>query len=156
MRALWILLMLAVAMPAVAQDSSSSSSEAAPPASPSDADLERAVRAAYSGAAAFASANGNYFTRDDVFGPLRDAVRTELLSENLGNVAVLEEPAADVAAARACLPAPGPELRIVPTMLGDGITLVAVSDSRDFVYSYDPHKDPGIAVTTAEPCIKTN
>jgi hypothetical protein len=39
-------------------------------------------------------------------------------------------------------------------MLGDGVTLVAVSDSRDFIYSYDPHKDAAIKVTAAEDCAK--
>jgi hypothetical protein len=196
LRALWIFLLVASALPAIAQSSSSSrvelpsiddpfvsSSEAAVPSSdppsvpnefppapasssgppappmpvgPSDAELERAVRAAYNGAAAFAALHGNYFTRDDAFPPVRDAIRTEMLSEGFDAVAVPEAAAASLDAARACLNAVGAELRIVPTMLGDGITLVGVSDARDFVYAYDPHKDAAIKVTPAEPCVKTN
>ena len=151
-------LVLLLPCPAVAQDVSSSSSSEAPPAvlSLTDTDLELAVRAAYNGAAAFAAAHGNYFARDGVFAPLRDAVSTELLEEGFASIAIPAEPTADLTAARACLTAPGTELRIVSTMYGDGLSLVAVTDSRDFVYAYDPHAAADIKVTAAEACIKPN
>src|SRR4051812_7832905 len=104
--------------------SAPSSMEPSPPPSVTDADLEKAVRAAYSGASAFAASHGNYFTRDDAFQPLRDAVRSEILQEGYGAVAVGEAPSASIAAAKACLATPGAELRIVTTTFGDGITLV--------------------------------
>lgn len=165
---LWRVAILAVLMlplPAAAQDSSSSSSSPdssissssempAPVLSPSDTDLELAVRAAYNGAAAFAAAHGNYFARDDAFTPLRDAVSTELLEEGFGFVTVPATAAADLAGARICLAAPGTELQIVTSTYGDGISLVAVTDRRDFIYHYDPHEDPAIKITPAEDCIK--
>ena len=151
-------LVLLLPLPAVAQDAYSSSSSEAPPAvlSLSDTDLELAVRAAYNGAAAFAAAHGNYFARDGVFAPLRDAISTELLEEGFSGVAVPAEPAADLTAARACLLAPGTELWIVSTTYGDGLSLVAVTDTRDFVYAYDPHAATDIKVTAGEACIKPN
>ena len=161
-----IFALLLVASPALAQDSSSSlqiapsssapdvSSSVAPPpaAGPSDADLERAVRAAYTGASAFAAAHGNYFARDGVFPPLRDAIAAELVKQGLAAVTVPAIPADDPAAMKTCLTAPGAELRIAVTTYGDGISLVAVTDARDFAYDYDPHKAPDIVVTKAEDC----
>ena len=41
---------------------------------PTDGDLERIVRSAYSAASAYARANGNYFARDGEFAGLRDAI----------------------------------------------------------------------------------
>ena len=134
---------------------SSSSSEMAP-SGPGDADLERMVRAGYNGAAAFAAAHGNYFARDEVFAPLRDAIRAEMLEEGYGAATVPDEPAATLDAARACLALPGVELRIVITTFGDGVTLVAVTDTRDFAYVYDPREAAEIKVSPAEPCLKPN
>jgi len=145
---------------ASAQDNSGVGSEMSssmePPLTFSDADLEHAVRAAYNGASAFASMHGNYFSRDDVFPPLRDAVRAELLQEGFASVAPPEAPAASLADAKICLTAPGAQVRIVPTLYGDGIALVGVTDTRDFVYDYDPHKSADIVVTAAENCSKAN
>jgi hypothetical protein len=153
-----ILAALLLPLPALGQDlSSSSSPEPSPPIlSRSDTDLELVVRAAYNGAAAFAAAHGNYFARDDAFAPLRDAVSTELLEEGFGSVAVPTTAAADLPGARACLAVPGTELRIVTSTYGDGLSLVAVTDRRDFIYHYDPHEDAAIKITPAEDCIKPN
>jgi len=161
-RTLIVILGAAVATaPAWAQDASSasaSSSEAPssePPLLPADlgdAELERAVRAAYTGAAAYALAHGNYFARDGVFPPLHEAVAAELAAEGFSTVAVPEQPAADLAAARVCLAAPATELRIAPNLFGDGVTLVAVSDARYFAYVYDPHAADDIKVTAAADC----
>ena len=149
-----------VPAPASAQQSSSelssSSSAEAPTAGPelSDKDLELAVRAAYNGAAAFAAAHGNYFARDDVFVPLRDAVRAEMLEEGYGAALVPDGPAADLATARQCLASPGTELRIAISTYGDGLSLVAVTDARMFSYDYDPHKAPDIVVAPTADCVK--
>jgi hypothetical protein len=169
---IWRALVVALALgvtPALAQDTSSSSasSEASSadlssssaellPASPGDTDLELVVRAAYNGAAAFAVAHGNYFARDEVFAPLHDAVRAELLEEGYGAATVPDAPPPDLAAARACLAAPGTELRIVTTTFGDGISLIAVTDTRDFAYVYDPREAADIKISPAEPCLKPN
>jgi len=164
---IWRLLIVTLALaaaPAWAQDSASSSlssSEASasePPiaAGLSDAELERAVRAAYTGASAYALAHGNYFARDGVVPPLRAAVAAELAAEGFSAVAVPDQPAADVAAARVCLAAPGPELRIGANIFGDGVTLVAVTDVRYFAYVYDPHAADDIKVTAAADCVKPN
>lgn len=157
-RAMFLMVML-LPLQAVAQDvSSSSSSSAALPSvlSLSDSDLELAVRAAYNGAAAFAAAHGNYFARDGAFAPLRDAVSTELLEEGFSGVVVPATPAADLAAARTCLPTPGTELRLVVSAYGDGLSLVAVTDTRDFIYAYNPHDAADIKITAAEACTKPN
>ena len=152
-----LLMLLLLPLPARAQDASGSSSSEAPPIlSLNDSALELAVRAAYNGAAAFAAAHGNYFARDGVFVPLRDAVSTELLEEEFAGVVVPAGPFADLAAARTCLAAPGTELRMVGSEYGDGLNLLAVTDTRDFIYAYNPHEPADIKVTPAEPCIKPN
>ena len=153
-----ILAVLLLPLPAIAQDvSSSSSSEVPTPVlSLSDTDLELAVRAAYNGAAAFAAAHGNYFARDGVYEPLRDALSTELLEQGFSGVAVPAGPVADLPAARACLAAPGTELRFISSTYGDGLSLVAVTDTRDFIYTYDPHEAADIKVTAAENCLEPN
>ncbi|MBN9306382.1 MULTISPECIES: hypothetical protein [unclassified Devosia] len=150
--------------PAWAQDVSSASASSLSPEAPSsepsplpaaglsDAELERAVRAAYTGAAAYALAHGNYFARDGVFPPLRDAIAAELAAEGFSTVAVPEQAAADLAAARVCLAAPATELRIAPNLFGDGVTLVAVTDARYFAYVYDPHAADDIKVIAAADC----
>ena len=151
-----VLMVLLLPLPAVAQDmSSSSSSSVAPPVvlSLSDPDLELAVRAAYNGAAAFAAAHGNYFARDGVFAPLRDAVAAASASA-YPSVVVPADIAADLDAAKVCLAAPGTELRIASNTYGDGITLVAVTDRRVFAYDYDPHQAAEIKVVAAADCIK--
>lgn len=155
-----------VATPAMAQDAASSSSAAqssmssAPssivpeaPAGLSDAELEMAVRAAYSAAAAFASAHGNYFARDGVFAPLREAVAAALALAYPA-IVVPADPVADLDAAKVCRPAPGTELRIAANAYGDGITLVAITDRRAFAYDYDPHTAAEIKVFPAADCIK--
>jgi hypothetical protein len=119
----------------------------------SDGELEMAVRAAYSGAAAFAAAHGNYFARDGVFAPLRDAVAAASASA-YPSVVVPADIAADLDAAKVCLAAPGTELRIGSNTYGDGITLVAVTDRRVFAYDYDPHQAAEIKVVAAADCIK--
>jgi hypothetical protein len=120
-----------------------------------DADLEGAVRAAYTAAAAYSVAHGNYFVRDGVFAPLRDAIAAALAAD-YDTVVVPEEAAADLDAARVCLAVPGTELRIATNTYGDGITLAAVTDRRIFAYDYDPHKSSEIKVVTAADCMKPN
>lgn len=161
-----VLALALVATPALAQDASSSSplvepsasaepssSAPQPPQGLSDGELEMAVRAAYSGAAAFAAAHGNYFARDGVFAPLRDAVAAASASA-YPSVVVPADIAADLDAAKVCLAAPGTELRIASNTYGDGITLVAVTDRRVFAYDYDPHQAAEIKVVAAADCIK--
>ena len=156
-------------MPALAQDASSSASSASEasslepsssaeptPAGLSDSDLELAVRAAYTGASAFAAANKNYFARDGVFAPLREAVAAELAKQNFTTVTVPADPVADIEAGRVCLSAPGTELRIATNTFGDGVTLIAVTDTRYFAYAYDPHEADDIKITAAADCIKPN
>lgn len=153
--------------PAVAQDAASSSmaSQASQPPEPSssapqtppglsDGELEMAVRAAYSAAAAFAAAHGNYFARDGVFGPLHDAVAAASAAAYPA-VVVPADIAADLDAAKVCLAAPGTELRVASNTYGDGITLVAVTDRRVFAYEYDPHKSSDIKVLAAADCMTT-
>ena len=169
-RALTWILVLGV-VPAWAQDLSSSSSVAPssepsslessssmaplPPVGLSDADLELAVRAAYTAASAFAAAHGNYFARDGVFPPLRDAVAAALAAE-FPAVAVPADASADIEAGRVCLAAPGTELRIAPNLFGDGVTLIAVTEARYFAYAYDPHEADDIKVIAATDCVKPN
>jgi hypothetical protein len=161
-----VLALAFLATPALAQDASSSSplvepsasaepssSAPQPPQGLSDGELEMAVRAAYSGAAAFAAAHGNYFARDGVFAPLRDAVAAASASA-YPSVVVSADIAADLDAAKVCLAAPGTELRIASNTYGDGITLVAVTDRRVFAYDYDPHQAAEIKVVAAADCIK--
>lgn len=161
-----VLALALLATPALAQDASSSSplvepsasaepssSAPQPPQGLSDGELEMAVRAAYSGAAAFAAAHGNYFARDGVFAPLRDAVAAASASA-YPSVVVPADLAADLDAAKVCLAAPGTELRIGSNTYGDGITLVAVTDRRVFAYDYDPHQAAEIKVVAAADCIK--
>lgn len=169
-RAIMAMLLLATA-PAFAQDVSSSSAvassselpslasasstEPSAPAGLDDADLELAVRAAYSAGSAFAAAHGNYFAREGVFPPLRDAIAVELAKE-FPTVVVPGDPAADIEAGRVCLPAPGTELRIAANTFGDGITLISVTDTRYFAYAYDPHEADDIKITAATDCMKLN
>lgn len=126
------------------------------PGAASDGTLESIVRAAYTGAAAFALAHGNYFARDGVFPPLHDAVAAELATEGLGSVYAPADPSADLEAARVCRTAPGVELRIATNTYGDGVTLVAVSEARYFAYRYDPHEAAEIRVVAAADCTKPN
>ena len=133
----------------------SSSAEPLSPAGLSDADLELAVRAAYSAASAFAVAHGNYFARDGVVPPLRDAVAAAVAT-SFPAVVVPADPVADIEAGRVCLAAPGTELRIAPNTFGDGVTLIAVSDTRYFAYAYDPHEADDIKITAATDCVKPN
>src|SRR3569623_3655128 len=138
--------------PALSSETSSlepSSSAEPAPAGLTDADLELAVRAAYTGASAFAAANKNYFARDGVFAPLREAVVAELTKQNYATVLVPADPVADIEAGRVCLAGPGVELRIATNTFGDGVTLIAVTDSRYFAYAYDPHQADDIKVTAA-------
>jgi hypothetical protein len=148
---------LVLSTPAFAQDASSSGENSSEPPtvlSLPDTDLQVAVRAAYNGAAAFASAHGNYFARDGVFPPLADAVTAQLRQEGFSAVVIPTAPAADFAAAKMCLAAPGTEMRIVTNTYGDGIAVVGVTDTRLFAYDYDPHKATDIVVTPWEDCAK--
>lgn len=139
--------------------SSSAASEDVPPSSEpspaalSDAELEMAVRAAYTAAASFASAHGNYFARDGEFAPLHDAVASAATAA-YASVVVPTDVSADLDVARVCLTAPGTELRMATNTYGDGITLVAVTDTRVFAYDYDPHKAADVKVVAAADCIK--
>jgi hypothetical protein len=117
-----------------------------------DAGLDLAVRAAYAAAAAHSSANGNYFSRDGAYVPLRDAVAAELARQDLGAVTVPPEPAASLDAASACLAKPGTELRIALNATGDGLSLVAVTDRRVLSWHYDPHESAQIVVGAAADC----
>jgi hypothetical protein len=122
---------------------------------PSDADLERMVRSAYSAAASYAKANGNYFSRDGEFEPLTVAIGAGLARDGFDNVAVPDAPVADLDAARKCISGRAKtELRIVITLFGDGLSLAAATGSRVFSYHYDPHESPTITVAAASPCTK--
>jgi len=118
-----------------------------------DAELEMVVRAAYTGAAALASAHGNYFARDGVTSPLHDAVAAAV-SAAYPAVVVPADFFADLDAAKICLATAGTELRVATNTYGDGITLVAVTDARLFAYDYDPHAGADIKVVAAADCIK--
>jgi hypothetical protein len=118
---------------------------------PTDAELEAIVRSAYTAATAHAARNANYFARDGEFVPLRDAIASAMAGQP---VSVAADAAADIDSARRCA-APGTtELRIVPTLFGDGIGLAAASDTRAFAYLYDPHENAEILVAAAEPCLQ--
>ena len=161
---------LLLATPAVAQDSSSSSTESSflsldqasssleplQPAGTSDAELELIVRAAYTGAAAFADAHARYFARDGVLPPLHDAVAAELAKDGHGTVAVPVVGSGPLGSGGidACLAVPGTELRMFVNTYGDGLMIVAVTDTRTFGYAYDPHKAADIVVTKATDCAK--
>ncbi|MEO6636362.1 MAG: hypothetical protein ABIN41_12255 [Devosia sp.] len=119
-----------------------------------DAALEGAVRAAYAAAAAHAASRDNYFARDGAFAPLREAIVAALDTDEFKAVLVPAEPAADLEAARICLPSVGTELRIAVNAYGDGLSLVAVTDTRTFSYHYDPHETAEIVVSPAAPCLK--
>ena len=121
------------------------------PPGPTDAELEQVVRVAYSAASAHARANKNYFARDGVFDPLRSAIEDELGRRGLTFVNVATDPAADLAAARACSDE-GTELRISVNIFGDGIDLAAATDERVFSYHYEPREDAAIIVAPAEAC----
>ncbi len=116
----------------------------------SDAALEQMVRAAYTGAVAFAAAHGNYFARDGVYPPLHDAVVAELSRQGFAGVAVVGP--TDAAVTKACLAGMGAELRIGTNIFGDGISLVAVTSKRVFAYHYDPHEAADVVVTPAADC----
>lgn len=118
----------------------------------SDASLEQVVRTAYAGAAAFASAHGNYFARDGVYPPLHDAVATALAAGGYPSVGIVGP--ADGDASRACRRQPGVELRIGTNIYGDGVSLVAATSFRVFAYHYDPHQAADIVVTPAAACSK--
>ena len=170
MRIAWTALsLLLLTAPAIAQDASSSalpsafsgsapssslepaSSNAAPaPAGLSDADLELAVRAAYAAALDFAAAHDNYFARDGVVEPLRAAI-AEALASAYPSV-VVPDAAVDGDAAKACLTAPGTTLRVASNVFGDGLWLTAVTDTRLFSYTYDPHKSAEVVVQAATAC----
>ena len=122
---------------------------------PSDADLERIVRSAYSAAAAYARANGNYFSRDGEAEPLTVAIGAGLARDGFDNVAVPDAPVADLDTARRCITGKATtELRIVTTLFGDGLDLAAATADRVFSYHYDPHQSPTILIAPASPCTK--
>ena len=122
------------------------------PPGPTDAELERVVRVAYAAAAAHARTDNNYFARDEVFTPLRDAVATGLAEQGLLEVIVTDSPTVDLEASLGCAVERGIELRISVTIFGDGISLAAVTDKRAFAYAYDPHQNAAIVVTPAGDC----
>ncbi len=122
------------------------------PAALSDSELEQAVRAAYVAATGFAAARGRYFARDGILPPLRDAVMTALGAAGFASVTVPEATIGDLSILKACLAAPGTELRIASNAQGDGLTLAAVTEARLFAYGYDPHKAAGVVVTPADAC----
>ena len=160
--ALTALCLAVLAAPALAQDASSSapplpaatssSLQPALPTSLSDNDLELAVRAAYSAALTFAVAHDNYFARDGVFEPVRSAIAAAETSAY--PTLVVADSAVSGDAARACLTAPGAELRAASNVFGDGLWLTAVTDTRLFSYTFDPHKSDQIVVQKATDCVK--
>ena len=117
-----------------------------------DAALEQVLRTAYSSARDFALSHGNYFARDGVDAPLRDAV-TSGLAGSFASVAVPAVPTEDEQL-RTCLASSGTELRIGLNSFGDGLTLAAVTNQRVFVYHYDPHDAATVEVTPATECTK--
>jgi hypothetical protein len=122
---------------------------------PSDADLERIVRSAYSAAAAYAKANGNYFSPDGEYEPLTVAIGAGLAKDGFASVAVPDEPVVDLDAARKCISGRArTELRFAITLFGDALTLAATTGSRTFSYHYDPHEAPAIVVAPAARCLK--
>jgi hypothetical protein len=124
------------------------------PPGPTDAELERIVRVAYTAAAAHARLNTNYFARDGATDALRSAIEDELGRQDLNFVNVPEAPVSGLEAARICA-ASGTEVRFAVNMFGDGITLAAVTGRRVFSYHYDPHENAAIVVTPSQPCTKT-
>jgi hypothetical protein len=116
---------------------------------PSDATLERIVRAAYVGAAASARANNNYFARDGVTEGLEAAIGEELARAGFATIEV--STAGDLGAARKCAAA-GIALRFAVTVFGDGISIAAASPNRVFSYHYDPHEDAAIVVEQTGTC----
>lgn len=126
---------------------------AAGPIFPTDADLQSAVYAAYEAAYALALNSPDYYFWDGVdFTPTRDAVVQALADQGLTSITVVEQPAADPAAARACA-APGTaELRIAFTPDRLGITVAAASASRVYAYDYDYAISPELRVTEPRDC----
>jgi hypothetical protein len=160
---LWRAVILATVMgvaPAVAQDVSASapSGNWIAPVEPatSDAELEQIVRAAYQAAIDYAATNKNYFARDGVTAPLRDAVAAGLAQAGFSDVAVTVDPAPTLAAARTCLGRAGTELRFVVNVFGDGLSLAAVTAARDFAYEFDPREMSDVLVHPAEACTPAN
>ncbi|MEQ1770348.1 MAG: hypothetical protein ABL879_10965 [Devosia sp.] len=119
-----------------------------------DGPLEQAVRAAYSAALKHAAAHDNYFAPNGDFDTLRAAIATALETDEFKAVVVTAMPSKDLAAASACLPVEGTELRIAVNAPGDGLTLAAVTDTRVFSYHYDPHEAADIKVAAAKACNK--
>ena len=149
---LWIAALALMALTGPSAAASWRESVAAALIPTSDTALEQMVRAAYTGASAFATAHGNYFARDGVFPPLHDAVAAELASQGFAGVAVIGPAEGDVG--KGCLAGPGAELRIGTNIYGDGVSLVAASSKRLFVYAYDPHVAADVVVTPAADCGK--
>jgi hypothetical protein len=149
LKRLVLVAMILASAPVAAEDLSGT---APAPSGVSDFTLERIVRAAYTGAAAFARDNRNYFARDGAYGPLREAVAAELEGEGIAGVVVADELAESFEMASLCLDAPGAELRLLSNLYGDGLDLVAVSATRMFAYRYDPHEDASIRLVDARDC----
>jgi hypothetical protein len=146
--------------PTVAQDFSESapSGNCIAPVEPatSDAELEQIVRAAYPAAIDYTATNKNYFARDGVTAPLRDAMAAGLAQAGFADVAVPVDPAPTLAAARSCLGRAGTELRFVVNVFGDGLSLAAVTAARDFAYEFDPREMSDVLVHPAEACTPAN
>ena len=124
------------------------------PPGPTDAELELMVRTAYTAAKQHAATDKNYFARDEVFAPLREAVASALVGAGFDDIVVPDEPAASLAAALVCVSGDSTELRIATTVFGDGLSLAAATDRRVFAYNYDPHQSATIAVTATRDCAK--
>ena len=65
---------------------------------------------------------------------------------------MVPDAAVDGDAAKACLTAPGTTLRVASNVFGDGLWLTAVTDTRLFGYTYDPHKSADVVVQAATAC----
>src|SRR5690606_7366129 len=123
------------------------------PPGPTPSELEMIVRSAYTAAAAYARLNTNYFSRDDEFGPLHDAIAERLARDGHADVVVPSSPFADLQAASICT-FETVELRYILNAFGDGITLTATSDLRTLSYHYDPHEDAAIVIKPAQACLE--
>src|SRR3569623_1185411 len=137
-----VMMGLAMSAPAMAQESMQtlpgSGSWIAPvgPGS-TDGELEQLVRAGYQAAIDYAATNSNYFARDGVTAPLRDAIAAGISAAGISGVDVAVKPSSSLAAARICLGRAGTELRFVVNVFGDGLSLAAVTATRGFAYDFD-------------------
>lgn len=156
---IWRVIMVGLAMsaPAVALEGAAAPSSTGnwiAPVGPgsTDAELEQIVRAAYQAAIDYAAINRNYFARDGVTAPLREAIAAGISAAGISGVDVAVKPSPSLAAARICLGRAGTELRFVVNVFGDGLSLAAVTATRGFAYDFDPREMNDVLVYRAENC----